>query len=106
MEQLAGTWHPAHCRLVTLRPPKSAGKLPGNLRMGTNHSGRANCVLVTVCVVPLILFSGKDIVLKGPEEKISFTGQYFFSTTNNGGGLRNELFPITLGLTAQPMLSS
>lgn len=41
----------------------------GNLRMGTNHSGRAHCVLVKVCVVPLILFSGKDIVLKGIEEK-------------------------------------
>lgn len=75
LEQLRGTHtsHPVRCRLVTLRPSAPTQicreTLLGNLRIGTNHSGRAHCVLVTVCAVPLILFSGKDTVLNGTEER-------------------------------------
>lgn len=37
--------------------------------MGRDCSGGEHCVLVEICIVPLILCSGKYVVLKGIEEK-------------------------------------
>lgn len=63
--------------------------------MGTSRSGRGHRVLVEVRIVPLNLCSGKDVVLKGIEEKSPSQGNISFSTNSNGGGLGNEPFPIT-----------